>query len=194
MASSDFKMAKPKTGANVPNRHIYSRMSFLYQAAAYLNSQPPLHPHVTATTVSRQHTEHLQSTDCFKKDKRTRISLSRRLITDLRSTSKKSQISLTPALKHTICKFCDTLLVEGQSSTTSVENLSKGGKKPWADMLVVACHVCGGIKRYPVHAPRQKRRPVRNEASAEISATGTAAATTDAEALSSAISVGVDST
>ncbi|RYP86163.1 hypothetical protein DL769_000775 [Monosporascus sp. CRB-8-3] len=64
-------------------------------------------------------------------------------------------------MKHTICKYCDTLLVEGHTSTSFVENQSKGGKKPWADVLVVKCNTCGGLKRFPVQAPRQKRRPIR---------------------------------
>ncbi|RYP05947.1 hypothetical protein DL765_009671 [Monosporascus sp. GIB2] len=64
-------------------------------------------------------------------------------------------------MKHTICKYCDTLLVEGDTSTSFVENQSKGGKKPWADVLVVKCNTCGGLKRFPVQAPRQKRRPIR---------------------------------
>ncbi|KAH7037438.1 RNAse P Rpr2/Rpp21/SNM1 subunit domain-containing protein [Microdochium trichocladiopsis] len=182
-------MAKAKTAANVPNRHIYTRMSFLYQAAAYLSSQPQ-----DAKGAAQEVAATAQKQDMDTQDGRTRVALSRRLMTDMRSTSKKAQISLTPALKHTICKYCDTLLMEGQNSTTSVENLSKGGRKPWADMIVVKCHTCGGVKRFPVNAPRQKRRPRRDAASVESTGKQTKEISPDHETLSSAIATAVEST
>lgn len=64
-------------------------------------------------------------------------------------------------MKHSICKYCDSLLIEGETSSSVVENKSKGGQKPWADVLVVKCHTCEGVKRFPAQAPRQKRRPMR---------------------------------
>lgn len=57
---------------------------------------------------------------------------------------------LDPSIKRTICKRCDSLLVPGVSSTNRIENPSKGGKKPWADVLVVECNACGAVKRFPV--------------------------------------------
>ncbi|CAJ2504219.1 Uu.00g116130.m01.CDS01 [Anthostomella pinea] len=152
-------MAKSKAGS-VPNRHIYSRISYLYQAATYLEShntkQSPAHSSPTADDETGQlGGQELPPTAQASQ------TLSRRLLTDLRTTSLKSQIRLSRAMKHTICKFCDSLLVEGETSTSTVENTSKGGKKPWADVLVVKCNSCERAKRYPVGAPRQKRRPVR---------------------------------
>ncbi|KAI1505005.1 Rpr2-domain-containing protein [Biscogniauxia marginata] len=156
-------MAKTKTpGGSVPNRPLYSRISFLYQAATYLGSHdkqysstPTTQPagNVTATSEEKQHSL----------TNRARQSLSRRFLSDLRSTSLKSQIRLSPAMKHTICKFCDNLLIDGETSNVTVENSSKGGKKPWADVLVVNCTTCGWVKRYPVQATRQKRRPARQQ-------------------------------
>lgn len=87
--------------------------------------------------------------------------MSHRLLADFRSVSLKSQIRVSPAMKRSICKFCDTLLVEGQTCTSTVENTSKGGRKPWADVLVIKCHTCHHVKRFPVNAPRQQRRPLR---------------------------------
>ncbi|KAK7394054.1 hypothetical protein QQX98_013162 [Neonectria punicea] len=80
----------------------------------------------------------------------------------MRAVSLKAQIRQSPALKRTICKFCDTLLIEGQTCSSTVENDSKGGRKPWADLLTIRCKTCGNAKRYPVNAPRQKRRSLRN--------------------------------
>lgn len=163
-------MAKGKGSGNVPNRPIYARMSFLYQAAAYLSDHAGSKG--TADTSAEQGATITinQVGNTRGADLKMREALSRQYITDMRSTSKKAQISMSPALKHTICKYCDTLLVEGQNSTTTIENMSKGGRKPWADMLIISCRTCGGFKRFPVHAPRQKRRSGRT---VTLSAQGT---------------------
>ncbi|OTA76889.1 hypothetical protein M434DRAFT_49314, partial [Hypoxylon sp. CO27-5] len=158
-------MGKSKGPGSVPNRPIYSRISYLYQAAAYLASQSGLKEPNAVTPASEGTGQKIsEETTCIPHSK---YALSRRLITDLRSSSLKSQIRLSPAMKHTICKFCDSLLIEGETSSSIVENKSKGGKKPWADVLVVKCNACGGVKRFPVQAPRQKRRPVREKESNE---------------------------
>lgn len=86
---------------------------------------------------------------------------SRHLISQLRSVSLKGQIRLSQAMKHSICKRCDSLLVPGSTSSTRVENKSRGGKKPWADVLIVTCHSCSAVKRFPVGGKRQRRRPLR---------------------------------
>jgi ribonuclease P protein subunit RPR2 len=140
-------MAKAKKPARtVENRPIYSRISYLYQAAAYL---------AAAGEDQQKPNSPLDAKNCPQQ------AMSRRLVTDMRSTSLKTQIRLAPALKHTICKFCDTLLVGGDTCTSVVENQSKGAKKPWADVLVLTCQTCGGLKRFPLNAARQKRRPLR---------------------------------
>ncbi|KAI1408069.1 Rpr2-domain-containing protein [Hypoxylon sp. FL1857] len=157
-------MGKSKGPGTVPNRPIYSRISYLYQAAAYLATHPDSEGSNTVTQTIKgsgeETTKESAQTPCTRYSKHA---LSRRLITDLRSSSLKSQIRLSPAMKHTICKFCDSLLIEGETSSSVIENKSKHGKKPWADVLVVKCHACGGVKRFPVQAPRQKRRPLREK-------------------------------
>lgn len=42
-----------------------------------------------------------------------------------------------------------------------VENKSRGGRKPWADVIVVECFTCGRSRRFPVNAPRQLRKHLR---------------------------------
>ena len=86
---------------------------------------------------------------------------SRHLISQLRSVSLKGQIRLSQAMKHSICKRCDALLVPGSTSSTRIENKSRGGKKAWADVLVVTCQSCSAVKRFPVGAKRQCRRHLR---------------------------------
>ncbi|KAI1392414.1 Rpr2-domain-containing protein [Hypoxylon trugodes] len=175
-------MAKAKGSGTIPNRPIYSRISYLYQAAAYLAN----HPKTNESSVVAHSPSCLEGAEdetiaaattktgtktavTAEQDKQTppmthaNRALSRRFVTDLRAASLKSQIRLSPTMKHTICKFCDSLLIEGETSTSTVENKSKDGKKPWADVLIVKCHTCGGLKRFPVQAPRQKRRPVREK-------------------------------
>ena len=89
--------------------------------------------------------------------------LSRQLVVHLRAISLKSQIRLSPAVKHTICKRCDILLVPGSTSTSYMENKSRGGGKAWADVLVTTCTGCGTAKRFPVGAKPQLRRESRIE-------------------------------
>lgn len=144
-----MKMAKAKfKGANISNKALYSRASYLYQAAAYLEaqSQKP----AKATT--------LEASEASSTDPAPTLSASRCLLSDLRNVSLKAQIRLSPAVKHTICKRCNTLLLEGSTCSVEVENKSKGGGKPWADVLVRTCKKCSLGRRIPVGAERQKRR------------------------------------
>jgi len=87
--------------------------------------------------------------------------LTRHLLSQLRGVSLKSQIRLSPNVKHSVCKRCDMLLIPSSTSTTRVDNASRGGRKPWADVLVVQCSSCGTEKRFPVGAKRQFRKENR---------------------------------
>lgn len=164
-------MAKKKV-PGVPNKPSYCRLSFMYQAATFLaavsadqgqasdqaasqKTDADIHMEIGGEDVDHSHAD---------KDRRAATqtrNMSHRMLADFRSVSLKSQIRVSPAIKRTICKFCDTLLVEGQTCTSTVENTSKGGRKPWADVLVMTCHTCHHSKRFPVNAPRQQRRPFR---------------------------------
>ncbi|KAK6513005.1 hypothetical protein TWF506_009167 [Arthrobotrys conoides] len=77
------------------------------------------------------------------------IGLSRYYTSHLLSVSRKSVQRLSPAVKHTICKRCSSSLLPGITSTTRVENKSRNGRKPWADVVVVTCGFCGCTKRFP---------------------------------------------
>lgn len=162
-------MAKTKMGTSVPNKHLYSRLSYLHQAAAFLGSQVGSTHHSKAERPTPSHPEGNANKACSDAQgthdgDQLRLNLARHLLTDLRATSLKCQIRLSPAIKHAICKFCDTLLIEGETCTSIVENESKRGRKPWADVLVIRCKTCNGVKRFPLHASRQKRRPQRQQA------------------------------
>jgi ribonuclease P protein subunit RPR2 len=147
-------MAKKDKSATVQNKALYSRISFLQQAATYL-----------ATTSHKA--EQDSSSDCA-----LHVSLqnmSRRLATDMRSVSLKTRIRMSPAVKRTICKFCDSVLLDGESCTTTVENNSNGSRKPWADILVRKCQKCGKEKRYPLSARRPPRKTARAQGNSKDS-------------------------
>jgi ribonuclease P protein subunit RPR2 len=165
------KVKVSKDGGKVPNKALHSRVSYLYQAAAYLATQQQQHSE-TAIEPAKNEGSDLQSHDAAgMTEAKMRIPFeseaalqpaSRRLISDLRAVSLKAQMRMSPTMKLLICKNCDTLLVDGSACTSEVENKSKGGKKPWADILVRRCNTCGVAKRTPMAAERQIRRPRRS--------------------------------
>ncbi|KAK3489423.1 RNAse P Rpr2/Rpp21/SNM1 subunit domain-containing protein [Neurospora hispaniola] len=147
-----------KNNGGVQNRAIYSRVSFLQQAAVFLSRQS-----------QSQHQQQQQSLPSSTSSALAPLvplptpleGMSRRLATDLRSVSLKTRIRLSPAVKRTICKYCDSLLIDGSTCTAFIENRSKGGRKPWADILVRRCHACKKERRYPIEAKRTKRKTER---------------------------------
>lgn len=180
-------MAKAKGQLGVQNRHIYTRASYLYQAAAYLATTG-----ASSASSSNTNTNDGQGTSLQKDDPRSlhdpvtdgrpNLALSgaqckalqntsRFLLADMRAVSLKVMIRQRPELKRSICRYCDTLLIEGSSCEAVVENVSKGGRKPWADVLVLRCRTCGGTKRFPVQAPAKKqvRKGLRTAAVAKTS-------------------------
>ena len=143
-------MAKQKAPSKISNRATFSRMSYLYQAASYL---------ATAEVQKLPAEDKVTSNN---EDSGGR-NMARRLVSDMRAVGLKTQVRIDPNIKQSVCKYCDTLLLEGQTCTSFVENKSKNGKKPWADVLVIRCKTCTREKRFPasVSAIRQKRRHLR---------------------------------
>jgi ribonuclease P protein subunit RPR2 len=162
-------MVKQKGNAGIQNRHIYSRASYLYQAATYLANCAHQPKKTTKTESSQNETGKdklplAANGDGFthsKQERKAILNLSHQVISDMRSVSLKAQIRQSPAVKQTVCKYCDAVQIEGKTCHSTVENLSKGGRKPWADILVTRCDTCGNVKRYPISAPRQKRKSLR---------------------------------
>ncbi|SZF05473.1 unnamed protein product [Blumeria hordei] len=159
-------MAKAKhcKPVSVPNKALYSRVSYLYQASVYLATQSL--PQNIPTSVEPENKPIIEDSRVNFSEKPTTSldsmnTLSRRLVRDLRSITLKAQIRMSPSLKHTLCKGCNTVLIDGLSCVNEVENLSKGGRKPWADNLVRKCITCQTIQRFPLASKKQKRRPVR---------------------------------
>ena len=180
-------MAKDKSKTGIPNKHLHARISFLQQAATYLTVQSQSRTATSSSSLPENRREGseivsenrtaedtngqgITTTVDVKKQDEKAISnsqgggLPRYLCSHLNQVARKSQIRLHPNIKHSICKRCSTILVEGSTCQKSIENLSKGGKKLHADVLVVECKVCGAKKRWPVGPQRQRRKGERSAA------------------------------
>ena len=165
----EITMGKNKTNPQKGpgQKHLHSRISFLYQAAKYFSS-------ITDRQGAREQT----AEKCYKTtsadahceaqiDERlagNTYRLSRLCTSHLRGVSRRATIRLAPELKRTMCKRCDALLQSGWTSETYLENKSLGGSKPWADILVIKCNACSTQKRFPIHVQRQQRRSQRTKA------------------------------
>jgi len=152
---------KPPKSKGIPSKHLHARTTFLYQAATYLTLQ----------TASNETANDLKTDDqavpTHSPVSPTHSPLAIRLCSDLQQVSRKAQLRMSVDLKRTLCKRCNTVLVPGRTATHTVENMSKGGKKPWADVLVLKCTTCGGKKRFPVGAKKQSKKVQRKAASRE---------------------------
>ena len=168
-------------------KHLYSRVSFLYQAATYLaeassegqttvfksnackvsSGYSKADPAIL--TITNDHgpsflpREKDVLTDKGSNDivEQSNPALTNRLLGHLRAVSLKGQVRLSATVKHNICKRCDALLVPGVSATAKMENKSRDGRKPWADVFVINCHNCGTAKRFPIGSKRQSTRKER---------------------------------
>jgi ribonuclease P protein subunit RPR2 len=145
------KEKKPLDTKKVPNRHLYSRISYLHQAAQYLAGKASEH----------------QPTEDGNGRSTQQTGLPGLLTAHMLLVSQKSKVKISRDVKRSVCKRCNGLLVEGQTSRTRIENKSKGGKKPWADVLVVKCIPCGFEKRYTVGQERQLKKTERVKGKAD---------------------------
>lgn len=158
---------KAKSGAfRVPNRQSHARISFLYQAATYLTKIPQ----TADTKTINQVTENVEQGHSLQKEPPVDISIDRNInrtasdfalsqyySSQIGTIARKAQFKIAPSLKRSICKGCSVILVPGSTSTTTIENLSCNASKPWADVLLISCQLCGMEKRLPLQ-PKGDRR------------------------------------
>lgn len=108
-----------KAPKSVPHKDHYARLSFLYQASGHFA------PYAKYSVLSRA------------------------LARNMDLVSKKTVLKLTPALKRTLCKGCNSFLIPGISVAVSVQNKSvKQDERN--DVLVHTCTKCGTVRRFPV--------------------------------------------
>lgn len=178
---------KQKQAKSAPSKHLQARMSYLYQAASYLStshvrdSVTPGEAHLldedenlktdnkpsagdpkpsNIGDIAKQTgiVEGLQHPTSPSNKDTPLLGIQRRLVSHLRAVSLKSQIRLSHEVKRSFCKRCNTILVPDSTSHSFTENKSRGGRKPWADVLVIECKACGMQKRFAVGAKRQSRK------------------------------------
>ena len=153
------KVTKQPKAPPIP-RQPFSRINFLYQASLLLSLPKPTHSieatnpndiaHTPTTPATATAAATTTTTSTATATATPNPALSRFYINTLRSISMKSVLRLHPNIKRTMCKRCDAHLIPGVTSTIYSENRSKGGRKPWAEVLVVRCIGCGSVKRFPV--------------------------------------------
>ena len=174
------KVKAPKI-KGVPNKHLHARTSFLYQAATYLTLQTSTN--IAKNTFAPEATQATQPNQSHQN-----ISpLALQLGSDLQQVSRKGQLRLSRDLKRSLCKTCNTVLIPGRTATQIIENQSKHGAKPWADVLVICCNFCTSTKRFPVGAKRQHKKCKR-----KIAETGTTSAAETEVAAKSELAGGTD--
>lgn len=179
---------------NAPHKHLYSRISYLHQAAAYLtyfqlrkagfknhhinfqltlisgNNKSVKSGGLKEVHASTDQVRGIHGEDGNMPDGQVQLTegaspVARHILGNLRGIALKTQANLSCGMKHTICKRCEAFLIPGATSSSTIENKSTGGIKRWADVLVVTCHACNASSRYPVGAKRQRRKEMRKKAS-----------------------------
>ncbi|KAL4917741.1 RNAse P Rpr2/Rpp21/SNM1 subunit domain-containing protein [Aspergillus aurantiobrunneus] len=89
--------------------------------------------------------------------------LARAYVSQMRGVSLKSQLRLAIEQKRSFCKRCDTLLIPGTNCMQETRNPSRGARKPWAEVRIVHCNICGTEKRFPQADKRSCKLPDRRE-------------------------------
>ncbi|CAG7927463.1 unnamed protein product [Penicillium olsonii] len=166
-----------KDGKNTQS-HIRARIDYLHQAAVYLQAKSSAQqsqnqsqafdaPHQQPSQGQRPNTavknepedqqRMLLLPNSQKKHEESLDNISRTCVSHLRDVAMKTQIRLPVTLKRSLCKRCATLLTPGVTCSHEIRNESRGGKKPWADVLIVRCLPCGAEKRFPQTEKRSKK-------------------------------------
>ena len=180
MGHGPEKKGSKKNGS----KHLQARVSFLYQSSLYFSTlqQRENRNYDGATKLDLKQTAHVE--DSHTTDKQANVltsktptttnhisqrgegsvqsqSFGRYFVSHLRSVSRKSQIRLSHEVKRSLCKKCNSVLLEGTSADSRLHNASRGGKKRWADVRILRCNSCGAEKRFPIGATKQPRKSKR---------------------------------
>ncbi|KAH8107874.1 Rpr2-domain-containing protein [Cristinia sonorae] len=144
--------------SSVANRDILQRMNFLYQASAFLNTivdppavpeppSPPVVSSIASTPVQQERQLKIQRKRVERLKKRhppTCAALSRSYINSMKIIGQKTNVKLDPAVKRTICKSCNVVLMPGATATVRVKSSSTHG-----NMMLYTCMSCKQIRRIP---------------------------------------------
>src|ERR1700722_16849003 len=117
------KAKAQKSGSGVPQKHLHSRISYLHQAAAYLASVEG----TSRSLISAEGAPRPVHNNSLVKSTSSAYNQTRNLLPQLRALSQKSQIRLTPELKHSFCICWERLLVAGKTNNMTIANSSLHG-------------------------------------------------------------------
>lgn len=173
------KAKAQKEGKNAKS-HLKARLEYLQRAAEYLHdtaigpgrAKNPIADNDASdiTSVEQPTTQIAALRDDINQttvhwgqhaDRKPLANLARMSVSQMRGVSLKTQTRLPVPVKRSYCKKCDTLLTPGVSCEHEIQNTSRGRKKPWANVLVVRCLVCGTEKRFPQTERRSRKLPER---------------------------------
>ncbi|GAA6061333.1 hypothetical protein JCM10212_003223 [Sporobolomyces blumeae] len=110
----------------------------------------------TADTPGRRSGSHLQE----RGGKRSRVEvsdlkpISRHLLRSMSEVAKKATVRMDPAVKRTVCKGCDAVLVPGISSSVRVKTSG-----PHAHVIVHTCSGCRARRKLPAPPVLQTDQP-----------------------------------
>jgi len=135
------------------NKQLQARLSYLDRASRYLAREQ--YAQTAQVDTGMDDRNDVVDTEQHR-------GLSQLLTSHLRAVSLKGQIRLPKELKHSFCKVCEARLIDTVNCDIMMENLSKGGKKPWVDVKVIRCRLCGTSKRFPIGAKRQTKQSARS--------------------------------
>jgi ribonuclease P protein subunit RPR2 len=182
-------MAKVRVQKEAKNAksHLKARMDYLQHAARYLQGihlqgraavgTNTITPQTTLASIENSEQQMISNTSpskdvdmvepsaSQKATKKPLTNLSRVYTSHMRGVSLKTQTRLLVPVKRSFCKCCDTNLVPEFNCTQEIRNESRGRKKPWADVLVIRCHVCNTEKRFPQAEKRSKKLSERRKES-----------------------------
>jgi len=181
MAKGAAKSAGSGGAKRVVNKHLHARVAYLDRISKYMalqqQSAPPSQAKqdgsedtaVPASASASPDGGHERSENSAQSDvPPVQQGLPYLFASHLRAVSLKSQISLSQDMKHSYCKVCNCPLITGQTAKTYMENRSKGGRKPQADVRVISCLKCHAEKRFPVGARRQTKKSERMKSQAAL--------------------------
>lgn len=157
-------MSKAKLPKGEANKSLRSRVNFLQLAGAYLHDGNYTSNGGVEGSQLVHANSHEGKAEGVSKPNAEGTAMQRYLTSHMRTASQRSQVRLSQEVKHTFCKRCDLRLEALSTCNEYIENRSSQGRKPWADVKVIACKACGTQKRFPVGARRQTKKKHRARA------------------------------
>jgi len=136
--------------SGVPNRDIFQRLNFLYQASAFLQSvsAPPLSPSKPQPAAAEDLGSLSSAGGARRRRREVREIAARDLacsyVRAMREVGKKTTVKMDPSVKRTLCRACDAVLIPGTSS--SVRIVPSG---PHRHLIATVCLYCSATRRIP---------------------------------------------